>query len=80
MAFTLDRAAELLHKMKGNPKLEIPGEVYLDNLGKDLLAVQSTEQLEKRLQEFFADADMEYPQGSHAMHLKATILTAMSQL
>lgn len=80
MAFTLEQAAEVLCKMKSNPKLEIPGEVYLDNLGKDLTAVQSPAQLEKRLREFFSDAGLDYPEKSHALHLKATILTVMSQL
>lgn len=78
MAFTLQDAVAVWNKLHQNSGSTSPS-VFMGNLAMDLGDYQSNEELEKRLRELFKSADVEYPEKSHAMHLKTTLLAAISR-
>ena len=78
MAFTLQDAVAVWNKLHQNSGSTSPS-VFMGNMAMDLGDYQSNEELEKRLRELFKSADVEYPEKSHAMHLKTTLLAAISR-
>ena len=78
MAFTLQDAAAVWNKLHQNSGSTSPS-VFMGNMAMDLGDYQSNEELEKRLRELFKSADVEYPEKSHPMHLKTTLLAAISR-
>jgi hypothetical protein len=51
----------------------------MDNVAKDILACKSPEELEQKLRDIFKSAGTAYPEKSHALHLRATLLTVLNE-
>lgn len=79
MAFTLQDAAAVWDKLYQHSSSSSPS-VGVGNMALDIGDYQSNEDLEKRLRELFKCADVAYPEKSHVLHLKTTLLAALSKL
>ena len=80
MAFTLENAADLWNRIQGDESSKTPLSVIKGRAAMDLEAYQSNADLEEKLRAIFRQAKVEYPESSHALHLKTTLLTALSRL
>lgn len=80
MPFTLQDATALWDKVQQDGKASCSISVLKGNMAMDLADYQSNEDLEKKLREIFQRADVPYPEKSHALHLKTTLLTALSRM
>ena len=75
MAFTLIDAAALWDKLKHSGQTRA-----VSKLAMDLEAYQSQEELQEKLREIFKIADVTYPETSHIIHLRTTLLSALSRM
>lgn len=78
MAFTLQDAADVWDKLHQNSGSTSPS-VFMGNMAMDLGDYQSNEDLARRLRELFKSANVEFPEKSHVLHLKTTLLAALSR-
>lgn len=75
MAFTLMDAAVLWDKMKQGGQTRL-----VSKLAMDLEAYHNQEELQEKLQEIFKLAEVTYPETSHVIHLRTTLLSALSRM
>ena len=80
MAFTLQNATELWAKVQHDGSSNTSLSVFKGNAAMDLADYQSNADLEKKLRDIFQRAGVTYPETSHVLHLKTTLLTALSRL
>jgi hypothetical protein len=79
MAFTLQDAAAVWNKLYQSSDSASPS-VAVGNIALDLGDYQSNEELEKRLKDLFHQVNVAYPEKSHVLHLKTTLLAALSHM
>ncbi len=75
MAFTLIDATALWDKLKKGGRTS-----SVSKLAMDLETYQSHEELKGKLQDIFKMADASYPETSHVIHLRTTLLSALSHM
>ena len=80
MSFTLQDAAAVWNKIQQGDKGDTSLSVLMGNMAMDLSDYQSHQAIEKKLRELFRCAGVEYPESSHVLHLKTTLLAALSRL
>lgn len=80
MSFTLQDAAAVWNKIQQGDKGATSLSVLMGNMAMDLSDYQSHQAIEKKLRELFRCAGVEYPESSHVLHLKTTLLAALSRL
>jgi hypothetical protein len=73
MAFTLNDAATLWDKLKQGGQTR-----SVSKLAMDLESYQTHEELQNKLREIFKLADSEFPEKSHVIHVRTTLLSALS--
>ncbi|SMC37577.1 hypothetical protein [Sporomusa malonica] len=75
MAFTLIDAAVLWDNLKQGGQTR-----SVSKLAMDLETYQTHEELQGKLREIFKLADVSYPETSHVIHLRTTLLSALSRM
>ena len=80
MPFTLQDATAVWNKIRQGDKAGAALSVFMGNMAMDLSDYQSHQNIEKKLRELFRCAGVEYPESSHVLHLKTTLLAALSRL
>ncbi len=82
MSFTLQDAATVWNKIRQGDEAAAASSltVFMGNMAMDLSDYQSHQAIEKKLRELFRCAGVEYPESSHVLHLKTTLLAALSRL
>ncbi|WP_371379920.1 hypothetical protein [Sporomusa aerivorans] len=80
MAFTLQDAAMVWENIQPDQNSTTPVSVLKGNWAMDMAGYQSNADMEKTLREIFQRAGVEYPEKTHVLHLRTTMLTALSKL
>ncbi|MDF2874470.1 MAG: hypothetical protein K0R22_1153 [Sporomusa sp.] len=80
MPFTLQAATAVWNKIQQGDKATTSLSVFMGNMAMDLSDYQSPQDIEKKLRDIFQRAGVEYPESSHVLHLKTTLLAALSRL
>ncbi|QDR81683.1 hypothetical protein [Sporomusa termitida] len=80
MPFTLQAATAVWNKIQQGDQTATSLTAFMGNLAMDLADYQSHQDIEKKLREIFQQAGVEYPESTHVLHLKTTLLTALSRL
>jgi hypothetical protein len=80
MPFTLQEAARVWEKIQQDNNSTTPVSVLQGNWAMDLAGCQSNEDMEEKLRVIFECVGVPYPEKTHVLHLKTTMLTALSRM
>ncbi|MCB8814803.1 hypothetical protein [Desulfosporosinus shakirovi] len=80
MAFTLIDAVTLWDKLQEKRPLTTPLSELKNEMAIALEDYKPNDVLEQTLREIFERAGVAYPEKMHVLHIKTTLVTALSQL
>lgn len=80
MAFTLTDAADLWFKLKENRPSTTSLSALKNEMAMALEDYKPNDVLEQTLRDLFERAGVTYPESIHVLHIKTTLVTALSQL